>query len=143
MIEHDHFDGLAMHVLNIEPGTSTGGGTYVTFQDNTVGTYGLSSQYSGYFFAADGAPGSNVHNVTVTGNTLTGNRHAGYDGSVRALNTTVEVDRRKNIIFMNNTATLSAPGPVLLFNHVDGLTVTGTTSPSHMARSRKSPIRPT
>jgi hypothetical protein len=40
-IERDHFDKLGMHVLDIEPDTSAGGGTYVTFRNNTVGSYGL------------------------------------------------------------------------------------------------------
>ena len=128
-VANDTFASLAMHVFNVEPDNSSGGGTYITFRNNNVGTYGISAQYSGYFFGADGAPGASVHDITVTGNTVTGNPHAGYDGSVRALNTTVEVSRRANIIFTNNTATLSAPGPVLLFSHVDGLTVTGNHQP--------------
>ena len=122
------FTALAMHVLNIEPDYASGGGTYITFRNNSVGTYSLSRQYSGYFFAADGAPGSNVHNVTVTGNHVIGNR-AGYDGTVCGLNTTVEVSRRAHIVETNNTATIKASGPVLLFNHVDGLTVSGNHEP--------------
>ncbi|HLY14029.1 MAG TPA: right-handed parallel beta-helix repeat-containing protein [Candidatus Limnocylindrales bacterium] len=130
------FTGLAMHVLNIEPDYSSGGGTYVMFRSNSVGTYSLSRQYSGYFFAADGAPGSKVNNITVTGNHVSGNR-AGYDGIVCGLNTTVEVSRRSHIVETNNTASLTASGPVLLFNHVDGLTVTG----NHEALSHGSLVR--
>jgi hypothetical protein len=128
-IERDHFDTLGMHVLDIEPNGSYGGGTYVTFRANTVGSYGLTSLYTGYFFGADGAPGSSVHDVTITANTVTGNPHDGYDGSIRGLNTTVEVSRRQNIIFTNNTSTQTISGPVLLFDHVDGLTVTGNVEP--------------
>jgi hypothetical protein len=89
----------------------------------------LSDKYTGYFFAADGAAGSTVHDVTVTGNTVTGNPHAGYDGKPRGLNTTVEVARRQNIIFTTNTATLAVPGTVLVFAYVDGVTVTGNVQP--------------
>jgi hypothetical protein len=128
-IERDHFDTLGMHVLDIEPNGSYRGGTYVTFRANTVGSYGLTSLYTGYFFGADGGPGSSVHDVTITANTVTGNPHDGYDGSIRGLNTTVEVSRRQNIIFTNNTSTQTISRPVLLFDHVDGLTVTGNVEP--------------
>ena len=128
-IENDHFDTLGMHVLDIEPDTAKGGGTYVTFRTNTVGIYGLGSVYTGYFFAADGAVGSIVHDVTVTGNTVAGNPHDGYDGSIRGLSTTVEVSRRGNIIFTNNSSGQTIGGPVLLFAHVDGLTVSGNSEP--------------
>jgi hypothetical protein len=67
--------------------------------------------------------------VTITANTVTGNPHDGYDGSIRGLNTTVEVSRRQNIIFTNNTSTQTISRPVLLFDHVDGLTVTGNVEP--------------
>ena len=128
-IENNHFDTLGMHVLDIEPDTSIGGGTFVTFRTNVVGIYGLGSVYTGYFFAADGAAGSTIHDVTVTGNTVAGNPHDGYDGSIRGLSTTVEVARRANIIFTNNTSSQTIGGPVLLFAHVDGLTVSGNSEP--------------
>jgi hypothetical protein len=128
-IQNNHFDTLGMHVLDIEPDTSIGGGTFVNFSTNVVGIYGLGSVYTGYFFAADGAAGSTVHDVTVSGNTVAGNPHDGYDGSVRGLSTTVEVSRRGNIIFTNNSSSQAIGGPVLVFAHVDGLTISGNSEP--------------
>jgi len=119
LVERVHFDQISMHVLDIEPDDASQGAIGVTFRDNTVGTYGLTPLFSGFLFAADGAAGSTVRNVTVTGNTVTGS----------TLFTTVEVARRQNITFTNNTSTVAARGPVLYFAYVDGLTVTGNVQP--------------
>ena len=128
-IERVTFDKLGIHVLDIEPDSAPGGGAFITFRSNTVGTYALSSLYTGYFFAADGAPGSKVHDIAITGNTVAGNPHAGYDGSPRGLNATVELARRESIVFTDNTATVAVTGPALRFLSVDGAIVTGNTQP--------------
>ncbi len=84
---------------------------------------------TGFFFATDGAAGSTVHDVTVTGNTVTGIARSGYDGTPRGLNTRVSVARRQNITVTDNTTTTAAKGPVLYFANVDGVTVTGNRQP--------------
>lgn len=118
-VERVTFDRLAMHVLDIEPYAASGGGTYVTFRANTVSRYGLSPVYDPYFFAADGVAGSVVHDVTVSGNTVSGG----------TLHTSVQVARQGNIVFADNSSTVPGPGPVLHFAHVDGVTVTGNSQP--------------
>ena len=65
--------------------------------------------------SADGAPGSVVNGVTISGNTVTG----------KSLLTVIDLARRKNIVFTNNRSTVTTAGPVLRFAHIDGLTVTG------------------
>jgi parallel beta-helix repeat protein len=128
-VEHNSFDRVGIHVFNIEPDTAYQIDTFDTFEDNTVGIYSLSTNYVGYFFAADGAAGSTVHDVTVTGNTVVGNPHGGYGGYAHGLDTSVQVARRANITFTNNSTSTAAAGPVLAFDHVDGVTVTGNTQP--------------
>ena len=134
LVQRVTYNTLGLHVLDIEPDNSSGGGTSITFRNNTVGSFGLTSRFSGYFFAADGAAGSTINNVTVSGNKVSGTAHSGYDGSPRGLNTTVEVSRRKNIVVTNNKATVASTGTVMTFTHVDGLTVTGNVQPISSGR---------
>jgi hypothetical protein len=118
-----------MHVFDVEPDFTYQVNTFDVFRNNTVGSYGLSTNYVGFLFAANGIAGSTVHDITVTGNTVTGNPHEGYDGSPRGLNTYVTTARQRNIVFTNNTTTMAAVGPVIYFANVDGVTVTGNTQP--------------
>ena len=41
----------------------------------------------------------------------------------------IDLARRQNIVFTNNTSTVAGGGPVLRFAHIDGLTVTGNVQP--------------
>ena len=45
------------------------------------------------------------------------------------LDTYVNVARRQNIVFTNNTSTVAVAGPVLHLSNIDGLTVTGNVQP--------------
>ena len=99
--------------FDIEPNTSSEGASNIRFLDNTAGSW------SNSFLSAEGASGSVVNGVTVSGNTVTG----------ASLVTIIQLDRRQNIVFTNNTSRVSASGPVLRFAHIDGLTVTGNVQP--------------
>ena len=99
--------------FDIEPNTSDQGASNVRFLDNTAGTWTNS------FLSADGAAGSVVNGITVSGNTVTG----------KSLLTAIGLARRQNVVFTNNTSRVTASGPVLRFAHVDGLTITGNTQP--------------
>jgi hypothetical protein len=99
--------------FDIEPNVSTEGARTIRFLNNTAGTWTNS------FLSADGAAGSVVNGVTVSGNTVTG----------ASLRTVIDLARRQNIVFMNNTSTHTATGPILHFAHIDGLTVTGNVQP--------------
>jgi Right handed beta helix region len=107
------FDQSGYCSLDIEANDSTEGGQNIKFLDNVIGTWG------DVFFAADGAPGSMVSDVTVSGNRVTG----------ASLMTDVTLARRQAIVFTNNTSDIAADGPVLRFDHVDGLTISGNTQP--------------
>jgi len=133
-VERNTINASAMHVLDIEPFSSTAeGATNVMLRNNTIGSYGLTNIYVSFFFAANGIDGSTVRDITVSGNTVAGN-DAGYDGKPLGLHTLVVTARRTNITVTNNTCTRPAdgtryPGAVMFFRHVDGLTVTGNVQP--------------
>jgi hypothetical protein len=127
-IERVSFTKIALHVLDIEPDTAGHGGTNVHFTDNPVGTYGHTNQLHSYLFAADGAANSVTTDVYVERNTVVGNA-AGYDGRPLGLNTTVVGPTRQRIYVRDNSTARSVAGPVMAFDHVDGVTVTGNVQP--------------
>jgi hypothetical protein len=129
LIERNRFDTLGLHVLDIEPDWAYQVVEGITFSANNAGSYGHTETYVGFFFASNGADEAIVRDVTVTGNIVTGNPRAGYDGTPRGLNTSVSRSRHQGIAFTDNTTTLEAVGPVLSFADVDGLTITGNRQP--------------
>ena len=112
-VERVAFDQSGYSVLDIEPNVDTQGASNVQFLDNTAGTWTNS------FLSAEGAPGSVVSGLTISGNSVTGG----------SLLTAIGLARRQNIVFTNNRSTVAAWGPVLRFAHIDGLTVTGNVQP--------------
>jgi hypothetical protein len=128
-VQNVGFNGIGMHVFDIEPDFAGDSVSHVTFRNNTVGTYGVTTNWVGFLFAANGASGSTVSNVTVTGNKVSGNPHAGYDGKPRGINANLTTAGRSNIVFTNNSSTMTVPGPALSFAHINGLTVTGNVQP--------------
>jgi hypothetical protein len=118
--DHNRLDHVALFAFDIEPDLSSYQDTFVRFTNNTVGAYGLSSDYTDYFFAADGASGSTVTDVTVSGNSTTGRY---------GLRSTIDVAGRQRIAFTNNSATVAQPGPVVRFTGVQGYTVSGNVQP--------------
>jgi hypothetical protein len=117
-VERVRFDTIGYGLFDIEPNYASEVTTNVTFRNNTAGVL---KQVPGkrFFFGANGASGSTISNVTVTGNTI----------SSSPLDTYVTVARRASIVFANNISTVPATGPVLHFAHVDYLTVTGNVQP--------------
>ncbi len=107
------FDASGYCTFDIESNNPTEGATNIRFVDNTAGRWG------NIFLAANGAAGSVVDGVTVSGNTVTG----------ATLQTDVTLARRQNIVFVDNTSTVPARGPILRFAHVDGLTIDGNVQP--------------
>lgn len=130
-IVNNVFDELGFMVVDIEPDYDWQGAIDVVIRDNTVGSYGLTDTWVAQFLEAAGPKtGSIVRDVTVTGNTVEGNR-AGYDGAVLGLNIKVLGERgpRSNFTITNNTAKTTARGPIMYLSQVDGVTVTGNTQP--------------
>jgi len=132
-VERNRLDQIGMFVFDIEPNTSSQGARNVAYLNNVVGTYGLTPRYTNWFFAAannDVAPGAVIENVTVSGNIVT----AGAPSSTNTPNagglaTWIGRSRVKNVTFTNNQTTKRGRGPALVFEHVDGLTVTGNVQP--------------
>ena len=134
-VERVNFGTVGGSDLDIEPYQASGGANHVIFRNNTCGTHGvgLPSGRAGYFFAADGTIGSTINDVTITGNTVTGGSPDNASGGSIDANVTLTT-RRTNIVFTNNTSLVASSPPyngeaILMFAHIDGLTVTGNTQP--------------
>jgi hypothetical protein len=119
VVERVRFDAIALFPFDIEPDADTGGAIGVAFQDNSVGTYGRSNLFTPYFFAAEGAAGAPVRDVTVTRNRVTGG----------TLASAADRPNRSDFTFTDNESLVPAEGPVLRFAGVDGLTLSGNIQP--------------
>jgi hypothetical protein len=115
-IERVAFDRVGYGVFDIEPNEESQGAEHVRFAHNTAGSW---SARLGFFAAANGAEGTAVSGVTITGNTITD----------KPLVTFVDTPRRQDVTFTDNASKVSAWGPVLTFAHVDGLTISGNVQP--------------
>jgi hypothetical protein len=117
LIERNTFDLTAWAAMDIEPDMDTQPVGWVTFRGNIIKRGG---SHTPKFISADGHTTlGNVHDITITGNRT--------DGTLGS--SIVNVSRRKNVVFTNNTALTAAAGPVLNFAHIDGLTVSGNIQP--------------
>jgi Right handed beta helix region len=110
-------------IFDVEPESASAGSTIsgLIFRNNTAIAW---SSATGFFFAADGNATTHINGVTVTGNTI----------SQSSIQTIVNVARRQNITFTNNTGLAAQPVKqgepgMLTFAHIDGLTVTGNVQP--------------
>ena len=121
-----------MFVLDIEPNDGQEGAVGVVLRNNTVGSIGLDRNWESLFVAACGpGVGSVVRDVTITGNTVTGNV-SGYNGRRLGLNILICGDQgriREDFRVTDNTTSMSVPGPAMRFNAVHGVTVTGNSQP--------------
>ena len=128
--ERDHFDAISLFVVDIEPDLASEGATNVTLSDSSIGSYGLSSSGTSWVLAAEGAAGSTVSHVAVSGNTITGNPRAGSGDLALGLTVTVR-DRgpRTDFVVRDNTSSITMSGPTMQFTGVDGVTVTGNRQP--------------
>jgi hypothetical protein len=119
------FDKIGMYVLNIEPNSSSGGGTYVTFRDNNIGTYAHAAQFGDNMVCTNGgADGAPIHHITITRNRVTG-------GTMR---TFMWEPRNTDIVFTDNVSTVAADGPVVVIRNADRVTVSGNVQPMRSGR---------
>jgi hypothetical protein len=106
-------------VFDIEPNSSDQGARNIIFRNNTA------TSWSNSFVSAEGARGSVVRGITISGNTVIKD----------SLLTAIELSsRRKNIRIRNNTSRVAAHGPVLRLAHIDGLTIRGNSQPLRSGR---------
>jgi hypothetical protein len=130
-IEDNVFDQIGYMIVDIEPNKSTNGAANVLVADNTIGTYGLTTKYVAAVLSAGGPDtGAPVTDVTVTRNTVAGNR-SGWDGAVLGLNIRSKGDRgpRSGFVITDNVAQMTAKGPLMTFTETTGVTITGNTQP--------------
>jgi hypothetical protein len=116
-VERVSFPKSGYCTFNVEPNVSSEGGTNIVFKNNTAGTFGQD------FAAVEGShTGAAINGITFSGNTITG-------GTLFTVIDNGGTSRMHNIVFTNNTSTVAGYGPVLMFAHIDGLTVTGNVQP--------------
>jgi hypothetical protein len=134
-IANNVFDQIGMFVVDIEPWHPGEGASDVVIRDNSIVSYGLTGTFAGKLLQVCGPlKGSVVRDVTVTGNTVEGNR-GGWNGKMLGLHIEVcGTDRiRENFTITNNiaksTVDASDGWPVMLFTDVKGVTVTGNVQP--------------
>lgn len=127
-VERVRFDRLGMFVIDIEPDYSTQGATNVVIRRNSVGSYGLNNRFTSWLLAAEGANGSVIRRVTVSGNRISGSPSSGYEGKALGLHVTVKArGTRERFVIKDNVSTRRVAGPSLEISGVHGLTVTGNT----------------
>jgi hypothetical protein len=126
------FDDIGYAVFASEPNDSTQGASNLVMRGNTIGSYGLTDKYYGELFYACDAPwggGATVRDVTITDNTVEGNR-GGMGDSMRGLHVWVcDNGPRANFTITNNTAGKAVSGPAMRISGVNGVTITGNTQP--------------
>jgi hypothetical protein len=130
-VQRNHFDQIGYMIVDIEPNDGSGGAADVLVADNTIGTYGLTDSFLAAVLSAGGPDtGASVTNVTVTRNSVAGNK-AGYDGAVLGLNIRSKGDRgpRSGFVVTDNVAAMTAKGPLMTFTDTSGVTVSGNTQP--------------
>jgi hypothetical protein len=133
LLERNSIDQIGGTVMNIEPDLSSQGAINVTLRSNTVAVWGLTPVFTQHFVACANnkvAPGAVIRGITITGNVVTkGAPNSINTNNAGGLSTWIGKIRTSNITFTNNSTTKAARGPVLIFEHVDGLTIGGNTQP--------------
>ena len=133
LLERNDIDQIGGMVMNIEPDLSSQGAINVTFRSNTVGVWGMTPVFTSHFVACANnkvAPGAVIRGITVTGNLVTeGAPNSTNTNNAGGLSTWIGKNRTSNITFTNNSTTKAGRGAVFVFEHIDGLTVTGNTQP--------------
>ena len=134
LLERNTIDQVGAAVLDIEPDLDYQGVQDVTLRNNSVGVWGKSYRYTMFFVACanqTAAPAAIVDRLTISGNNVT----VGAPSSVNTPNAgglamwIGRPARQTRVVVTNNTTTKAGSGPVLRFEHVDGLTVTGNNQP--------------
>ena len=133
LLERNTIDHVGASVLDIEPDEAFQGAINTTLRDNNVGIWGMSPLYTMHFVACandNSGPGAVIRGLTITGNHVSqGAPNSANTPNAGGLKTWIGKTRTSNVTFANNTTTKAGAGPVLVFEHVDGLTVTGNAQP--------------
>ena len=137
LIEDSVFDEIGLAVFGFEPNKSYQGSRDVTIRNNTIGSYSLTGNYRGFLLYANDAKWSDgpatIRNVTVTGNTVAGNRN-GRTGEMNGLHVWVNAWRedagdRFDFTVTDNTAAKAVAGPAIRIHETQGVIVRGNEQP--------------
>ena len=132
--ERNYYSHVGMFVFDIESDYDYEVVDTVSFRNNSVGSYGMTTTYTNYFFACSGNQSVAIaRNIYVTGNTIAAGapiNSPNNNWQKGGLATWVDRGNRlSNIVFTGNQTSKSGSGPVLYFDGIDGLTVTGNVQP--------------
>ena len=132
-LERNIIDRVGGSVLDIEPDLDTQGAVDLILRNNTVGAWGLSPKYTMHFVAcANNASGMGavIHGIHIIGNRVEeGAPKSVNNPDAGGLSTWFGKTRTAEVTFTDNVTTRAGAGPVLRFEHVDHLTVTGNVQP--------------
>ena len=133
LLERNDIDQLGGSVMDIEPDTGSQGAINVTLRDNTIAVWGMTPLYTQHFVACANnnvGIGAVIRGITITGNSVSaGAPNSTNTNNAGGLATWIGKNRTSDITFSNNTTSKAGAGPVLIFEHVDGLTVSGNSQP--------------
>ena len=133
--ENNYFDQIGYAVFSSEPNDSGDGIRNLIMKNNSIGTYSINNQYTGalYYYSdawwSDGP--TDMSGITITGNTVEGNVN-GRTSKMMGLDVRIYENGtglRENVTVSNNVAKKAVSGPVMTFESVRGVTVTGNTQP--------------
>ena len=130
LVEGNTFDRIGLDAWDIEPNFDGQTIRRNVFRGNDIGAYSLMTQLDGWLLSTANATQAVIEDITVTDNDVVGVPSNGHSGLPRGLH--VQVDRSgrpKNVTVTNNRTAQAAPGPVMRFVNVDGLTVDGNVQP--------------
>lgn len=124
LIERVTVDRAGGAVFHIEPDRNDQGIAGAVVRANTVLLYGISPQFTHHFASA--ANQTTATSASISGLTYAGNLVTGGPG----LRTWIgRPSRMSNVTFSDNRSTVAMAGPVLTFENIDGLRITGNTQP--------------
>jgi len=130
LVEDNSFTKIGMDAWDLEPNFAAQVVRRNTFRHNSIGSYSHMTQQPGYFVSSWNPTGlSPISDILVAGNVVGGIASSNFDGNPRGLTSKFIVPNTSNVVFKNNSTTRAAIGPVIYFNHVDGVTVTGNDQP--------------
>jgi hypothetical protein len=130
LVEDNSFTKIGMDAWDLEPNFAAQVVRRNTFRHNSIGSYSHMTQQPGYFVSSWNPTGlSPISDILVAGNVVGGIASSSFDGNPRGLTSKFITPNTSNIVFRNNSTTRAAIGPVIYFNHVDGVTVTGNDQP--------------
>ena len=130
LVEGNTFDRIGLDAWDIEPNFDGQTIRRNVFRGNDIGAYSLMTQLDGWLLSTANATKAVIEDVTLTDNDVVGVQANGHSGEPRGLHIQVDHSARpRNVTVTSNRTAQAAPGPVMHFVNVDGLTVDGNVQP--------------